>query len=488
MKLWPFGKSKPAAPPMKRERIRPQPPLRISYDFDGAREVRSYRAEGYTGADAAISYGLGATTTANADWRSRYDFPKLRAESQRLFRNNLVYRALVNRLVDFILGASGPMLQVRTDNKDENRRIERAFHDWLDQADVRGMVDGSTLVRQLLTHIIIDGDALTVKLKGGKLQVLPGWRIGSTQTIDGDNSIEQGVELDSVGKPIRFHVAKLSPQGYSLSTDIKIDADNCIFSAYRPLCEQTRGEPAWHTSFPMIHRLNDVCDAEAAAWQILSRFAVSVTRPGADQMAYATSGTNTAASDQAITDRIQDVGIATIFHGNPGDELKGIDHNLPNANFDESVKTLMRLIGLPVGFTLEFCLLLWSDTNYSSGRAAIKQVERNVKPWLTLLRHWLDQAFLFWGESTGEDLTTIVADWAYEWHFEPYPFIDPEKEALAAQVRMDSGLSSPIREAKALGVEYADLVAEQAEAAAIRASAGLANEQPGNVTEGDTNA
>ena len=39
----------------------------------------------------------------------------------------------------------------------------------------------------------------------------------------------------------------------------------------------------------MLHRINDVCDSEAIAWQMLSRLAVAIIRKGGPEQAYAES-------------------------------------------------------------------------------------------------------------------------------------------------------------------------------------------------------
>lgn len=438
------------------------------------RALSGSRSYGFPAATFAGDAGLATPISAAADLHVRDDLDKLRAQSQAFDRGNCIYQALMSRVCDVILG-SGWTMQARTSSGRVNNQIEALWSEWWAAPEVRGMDDGTELCAYMLRHLLVDGDELLIKdPASGLVQFIPGERVNSLlsgvpltpdQKAAGAARIESGVELDTLGKPIGFLVSDYTDYGYLSTKTSRKSAADVVYIANRLRHEQTRGVPAMEAAFPMLHRINDVCDSEAAAWQLLSRLAVAIYRKDAARISVATSRVDdTAEAPPEIASRYHDFGEAIIFHGEPGEEIKGIDRNIPGANFEQSIKMFMRLLGLPLGFTLEFMLLIWSDTNYSSGRASAKQVERNCRRWIGLLRkaliaiqNWKVRQWVQEGK-----LPNRADILKHEWNRPPYPFIDPQKEADAKRVQLEAGLTSPTRVIADGGDDFEELLGEQA--------------------------
>lgn len=434
-----------------------------------------------TGYESANSLSYSGKTPArkglSSDARTRSNLDQVRAESQEFDRDNCIYQAMITRVLDVVLG-DGVTLQAKSANGRWNAQAEELWNEYWTLPEVRQMDSGCSMERKILRHWLVDGDTLIARTDSGLIQHIVADQIDAgvkVKTEDG-YTVEQGIALDSLRKPVKFNVCQFDGFGNLRHNKATwIPAEACTFLANRRRSDATRGEPIMQSAFAMLHRISDVCDSEAAAWQLISRLAMAVIRKDAGQKAFGTSVVDTDAdtSSGPISDRVHDIGTAIIFHGEPGEEVKGIERNMPAANFVESIKMFLRLLGLPLGFSLEFMLLIWSDTNYSSGRASIKQVERNTKPYRAEICRALCEIYRW-----------KVAEWIkkgklserpdamkHEWSFPPYPFIDPQKEAEARTESLKSGMTTPTREAKADGNEFPELVAEKAADLALVAAA-----------------
>jgi len=422
-------------------------------------------ATGYRAMAELRRSGRTMHTGGSADLHLRYQLDQMRAESQAFDRDNGIYKGMITRVIDVMLGGEGLTLQVKTDDKRLNSQAEELWSDWWESPEVRGLDDGPAVERLLLRHLFVDGDVGVIKDdKLGLIQVIEAERISSRETTAGDNRIEMGVELTKIGRPLAYWVDDYGDYGQLEQDSQRKLAGDFLFMAHRERASQTRGAPVQQSNFAMFHRINDICDSEAVAWQLLSRIALAVTRKDGSAIGEALSTADSDAEDTDAASRYQDFGEGIVFWANPGEEVKGIERNIPGANFVESLKMFMRLLGLPFGFSLEFVLLIWSDTNYSSGRASIKQVERAVQPWIKLLTRRMMTPLYLWQLSRwiGKGKITDHDDLRrHSWHAPRYPFLDPDKEERAAERRLQTGRSSPTRESKEGGTDDDELVAEQ---------------------------
>jgi len=217
----------------------------------------------------------------------------------------------------------------------------------------------------------------------------------------------------------------------------------------------------------MLHRINDVCDSEAIAWQLLARLAVSITRKQGKELGFGESTPDKrAGKDEAeLKNRIQELDYALIFHGEENDEIKGIERNVPGKNFSESLVMFLRLLGLPLGLPLEIILLDWTKSNYSQSRAVLEQafvsfINRQFKIadfMMTPIFEWWLRGELAAGLKVGGQFMESLFD--HNWIMPTFPWIDQLKEALAWGEKLDRGLTLHQKALKSLGVDREDEMA-----------------------------
>lgn len=408
--------------------------------------------------------GRRAGQAGSGDAVLRYGLDAIRGRSRTLAQENAIYRAMVDRVCDVILGGSGLTLQARTGNDRWNRKAEALWRSARRRPEVRHLMNDLQEQRQTLRALFVDGDILKIKVDAlRQVQHIESDRLASWGVkAPPGRRLVSGVELDSVDRITGWHVWDYDEHGLAQGKTRRVDVANGIWWALTDRSSQTRGLPIQYSNFAMFDRIADVCDSEAAAWQILSRLAVAITSDyggvGAEQI------TPQSGSDVAdVAKRVQEYAQALVFHLSQGESIAGIQHNVPGQNFPEALKMFFRMLGLPFGMTLEFTLLIWSDTTYSSGRASKLMIERNVRPYADGLADNLGAEYVWrvlgWMNSGALPLRADAFDHAFI--CEPYPFLDPKSEALATQLRFACGTTSHTREAAAIGADDEQLVREQ---------------------------
>lgn len=410
-----------------------------------------YTSLGYRAATVERSSGRSLPVGGSADLHSRFDLDLLRRIGQGFDRDNAIAQGLTNRAAENILGA-GFKLEASTGDKKLNKRLEAWWTEWSEDPEIRGIFSFADLEDLTLKHLMTDGDVAYVKTTAGKLQAIEAERIVGLRRTKGERT-ENGVELDAVGRPLAFWVANYTPYGVvSRNTARRIPAEAVFFVAHRRRLSQTRGIPVQVPSFPMVHRINDVCDSEAIAWQLLSRFALSCSRDMGPQRAYIESELDAGIAPRTnqppnLDVRLQDVGEGVIFHA-PNDgrsKLSAIPRDLPGANFSDSVRMFLRLIGLPFGLPLELILLDWSQTNYSSARASLEQSHRNFARWQKILIRQFHRPVYLWAleQAVRAGLFPERADLTkHVWIAPKFPWLDVLKESMAWGNALDRGFST----------------------------------------------
>ncbi|HOQ06070.1 MAG TPA: phage portal protein [Anaerohalosphaeraceae bacterium] len=393
---------------------------------------------------------------ASGDRHLIKDRLKLIDVSRDFWRNNPIYKGMIDRAVAYIVGR-GFGLQMRTQDEDINNLVEnRLWRAFWERPEIRNLQSGVMTEKMVIREAMLAGDVGVIKTSKGVLQII------EAEQIAGPTEYPDGIVKDLYGTPQMFFVSRYNEYGKVDRTSArKYRAKDFLFVANLDRPSSSRGVPAAQAAFPMLHRINDVCDSEAVAWQMLSKLAVAVIREEGPEQAYAEStglsgpSSSSAAGQSEMATRMTELDYALFFHGNPGESIQGIDRNIPGRNFTESIRMFLRLLGLPLGLPLEIVLLDWTQSNYSQSRAVLEQAYQTFQDWQDLLEYFFLDEVLSWKIKQWIDDGVLPArdDYDWEWIRPTFPWIDQLKEAEAKGGMVDRGFMTHSQVCKALGTD-----------------------------------
>jgi len=425
--------------------------------------------DGYRGTYGSLGYR--SVRVASGEGRSYTSYPgsthdekdrgKLISQSRDFMRNNAIYKGMIERAVDYIVG-SGFELQVTGVPDKTARKIEGLWRSWYARPEIRDVLMGSEVTQMTLREVIVAGDTISLKTDKGLMQMF------EAEQLDGDKSHPNGIRKDKYGRPVTYHLCPWKNYGVDKRNGRGYAASDVCFITNPERPSQIRGVPACQAIFPQLHRINDVCDSEAIAWQLLARLAISVTREQGDQLAYDESKEDPNKSSSELEGdlarRMTELDYALIYNGKPGDEVKGIERNIPGMNFSESLRMFLRLLGLPLGLPLELVLLDWTKSNYSQSRAVLEQAYRGFQKWQKKLIGFHYQPLFDWklaGWLAGDLTIGQRNNMEVSWITPQYPWIDQLKEAQAHGEKVDRGFSTHGQVCKSLGTDRDELIAQR---------------------------
>lgn len=417
-----------------------------------------YTAFGYRSATMAIREGRTATR-AGGERHTMHHRQMLVDQSRQFMRDNGIYKGMIERAVCYIVG-NGFKLQARTGSKTWNAKAEKLWNSYWRRPEIKQVLSGGRVERMIARELLVAGDHPTLKTDSGYIQLL------EADQIAGPDAKTDGIIKSTGGAPLAFWVAPYKNGLVKKSEAELYAAEDVIYLTDPERPSGVRGVPALQSAFPMIHRINDVCDSEAIAWQMLARIALSINKDNAEEAAYGGSipDPNRAASDDSIETRLTELDYALIFHGKPGEEIKGIERNIPGKNFSDSLRMFLRLLGLPIGLPLEIILLDWTGGNYSQSRAVLEQAFQTFMGWQQLLEDFFHRVVYPWKVSQwmNEGELPYRADaFDHGWIRPTFPWIDQLKETEAYSAKVDRSFATHGGVCKSLNQDRDDIIAEK---------------------------
>jgi lambda family phage portal protein len=155
----------------------------------------------------------------------------------------------------------------------------------------------------------------------------------------------------------------------------------------------------------------------------------------------------------------------------PGDKLTPYVPNRPPNTYPAFVESITRQIGVALGLPYELICKDFSKTNYSSARAALNEAWRMFlvrRQWLAT--YWCAPVYKLWFEEA-VNAGMIEAPDFYEnapfylrarWIGPGRLYVDPTKEAQAAQIRMETMVSTLEMECAEQGLDYEEVMEQRA--------------------------
>jgi lambda family phage portal protein len=464
----------------------------IADKFATPQEPTQHRS--YSGARLdRLSAAFGANGNQSVDSGLRFALPMLRNRSRDLAENNDYIAGYLELLGNKVIGASGIRLQVKSRGGDgqldraANSAVEAGFKAWGKKGvcDVTGRLSWVEMQRLCLVSMARDGEVFIRLVKSSRmnkfalaLQIIEADQVDITknETLAGGACIRMGVELDSWGKPVAYHVFENHPgdlnMGNYAGKTLRIPADE-IIHLYRQLRPgQTRGVP-WTAA--VMTRLHHMGAYEEAAI-INARF-------GASKMGFftkeATAGDYTADGSDSSGNLISEVEPGQLEVLPAGYDIKTFDPTYPSNEYDPFIKRQVKgaSCGLP-GATYSDLSNDLESVNFSSirqGTLNARDSYRTLQQLLidilciTVFEVWLGQALDFGAlviVNGKRGPNTRLAAGNFDKYNCPmfvgrgWDWVDPLKDQKANTEALANRLTTRTRIAAECGEDFEDILSE----------------------------
>lgn len=415
----------------------------------------------------------------------RWSLADLRARSRQLVRDSGEAAGL---LLDFeadIVGAAGARLQFRARRPRGapldplNDRVEAQFAAWgqREVCSVTGDFSWPALQRFMIRSVVQDGEFLALRVRdprqnawGYALQVLDPDQLdeGANETgAPAQNAVIMGVEVDATGRPAAYHLWDRHP---SLPGRVKrrVPASDVLHVFKRVRVGQRRGVP-WFAPALVSWKLGDRY-TEAELYQSL----LAAAQGGFFVNKDATSGLDLPLGDDGKPVPLvmeAEPGAARVLPG--GYEFQAWEPKHPTANYSGFMRVVKRGIARAFGRSYASLTGDLSDVNFSSMRTdRVREMAQSRMHQHDLLVEQLCQpVFADWvrlASITGA-LGAVPYDAAAmtqyaTWMCTGWPWIDPVKDATAALMELEMGVTSPQRICAEKGRDFFEVVDEIADA------------------------
>lgn len=431
------------------------------------------------------------TSEGSANAVTLPDLPTLRDRSRDLIRNAPIAAGAVNTVVTNVVG-TGLMVQSRIDRDvltgvlgqtEEDldafeRAAEREFRLWAESqnCDSSRTQNFAGLQDLALRSTLESGDVFILKTfieRPGSplattLQVIEADRICNPDGKTDTPYLSGGVEIDTYGAPIAYHVLKAHPgdvidkRSRESLRVVAYGRDNTrqmlhLFTRLRP--GLVRGVPYMAPVIESLKQLDKYTEAEIMAAVISAMFTVFVKSEdpdGLSSMNEASAGVTKGRDDDEFR-----LGSGAILDLMPYESIEIADPKRPNQAFDPFMQAILRQVGVALEIPFEI-LIKHFTASYSAAQAAL------VEAWkfFRARRQWL--ACMFCQPVYEAVITEAVARGrlkapgffadpliraAYlgsDWIGPPRGQIDQLKETNAARERVNMGISTLAEETAAL--------------------------------------
>lgn len=435
------------------------------------------------------------------------------SRSYDLERNNGIAGGAIRTQVDNIIG-TGLRLAARPDYRALGRTKEwadawarnteakfRTFANSRDFDAARRLTFGGQSVVMLRTNFLA-GDGLALpqwlgpdKRPGAKwstcFQVIDPARLCTPPgTIDGAK-MRDGVEINDVGEAIAYHIRRSMP-GDPLyvgadATWERVPARTAhgrlrVIHLYEQLrAGQTRGKSILTAVMGAFKMLDHYQRIELQTVVVNSMIAAFIETPlKAEEIAELFGTTEKfMQSRQGWDVKLEGAGIIPLH---PGDKLNAFTPTRPNSAYEAFVNAVLRYISTGLNMPYELLMKDFSQTNYSSARAALLEAWRYFnarRQWFAT--YWASPVYELWleeavarGEVDAPDYYENQAAYAAcAWVGPGRGWVDPMKEAQASGERIKNNVSTLADECAEQGKDWEEVLEQRAREEQFAQSLGL---------------
>ena len=407
----------------------------------------------------------------------------LRNRSRYEVANNSYARGIVLTLANDVIG-TGPRLQMLTENAEANRFIEQ---EWMAWSKAVGLPEKLRTLRMARAS---DGEGFSIltsnphlattvqldlRLVEAEQVATPDLRFEVTDTVD-------GIEFDTHGNPIYYHILKKHPgesSGSLLLQSERVPAENVIHYFRQDRAGQARGIPDITPALPLFAHLRRYTLAVITAAEIAAL-------PGG--VLYTDAPANGEADSVEPMDLIElERGMLMTMPG--GWKMSQMEAQFPTTTYGEFKREILNEIARCLNMPFAISAGNSSGYNYASGRLdhqmyfkAIRVEQAHLEAVVLdrILAAWLSEAALIAGylPELGDGPRV-----PHTWFFDGHEHVDPLKESSAQALRLANHTTTYADEYARRGLDWETQLRQRAKELALMTELGL--ELPGQTVPTD---
>lgn len=428
-----------------------------------------------------------------------YKLGTLRARSRQLCEDNGEAAGLLLDFESDIVGPAGARLQFRAKRPRGapldrlNDRMEAAFTLWGKRGTCTrdGHDDWASLQRLIVRTVVMDGEFFAIRHRdpalahGYSLQPIDADQVDAEYNVRASAegvSVVMGVEQDRYGRPLAYHIWQGHPGSVATrGARQRIAAEDVLHVFKRVRVGQTRGIP-WFAPALVTWKLGDQYTESELVQSMLAaaQGGFFVNKTG-DALPTPMRRDPATGKDEPVAIEMQaEPGVGRALP--PGWEFQDWKPMHPTANYVGFMKAVKRVIARAFGRSYASLTGDLSDVNFSSMRTdRVREMESNKLLQQDLLvRQTADVVFADW--LTMASLTGVLGVLpaapvdllvSATWMCRGWPWIDPVKDLVAAELEIKHGLKSRQQICAERGVDFFDVIDQLAEEAAYAETAGV---------------
>jgi len=288
--------------------------------------------------------------------------------------------------------------------QDLGRRMEWLWYGWARTADLRGVLSFGELqalgLRTMLAqgemvHIPVMRDEAQRKADGAQfglaIQAVAPSRLRTPAGMEADPAVVDGIRVNAHGRPLEYYIAAPEEVGGSRLQDAESAISFSTVPArvgHRPGMlhlfpvledEQYRGISIFANSCQLFRQLDDAIAFELTAQNVAAMFPVFIKRNPVQAMPAGVYAPGDANPNTGESNYYQDLLGPQIMYGNEGEEPQVLKNERPSTNFLNFVNLLQNALAASVGLPAIAVSKDFSQTNYSSSRAAMNEAWRTFR-------------------------------------------------------------------------------------------------------------
>lgn len=331
------------------------------------------------------------------------------------YENSPIYRALIDRATELIVGTDGVEIQALSPQRKE---IEALWKRFCFSADVRSKTSFTGLEREIVRELLNVGEVLIQKIPGvfPKLRIISSERIKEVN-VDRDGAIAS-ITLNDEGEPT-------------------LRGDEIVYISDSPQPEGVRGRGIlWSVGY-YISYLDQILGSTAKSASEAAKLAVIVTTDEGAPLV--------AEGEEAPLCEENEAG--QIWTGKRGENIQILKNELPPQGLESGLAPFLKLIASVTGLPADTIILGdYSKSSYSSNRAMNLQVQRTISKYQNAMIYafYLPIYQMLIGSWTAAKALKQEDGLLNNVQFlmPKLQSLDPQKEAMADSLRLQTGLAT----------------------------------------------